>query len=193
MYLPKFKYKGDLTTPGKEFRLVDSGEDYVGLYFETYNGKYYTESRPRKFSRELQKYNTFVRDFTPNDRFDYTPYPPIVEDYDVLKQDVHTFQLKSTYPVRTYYPKVSELDYEKGFINRYYVRDKNTGTIQEVSSEVYEQMGSKTTKYYYPKYDILKLRWSLLSFTNNSKTISLSNGRLFGLREYIKNPSQFIR
>jgi hypothetical protein len=193
MYLPKFKYKGDLTTPGREFRLLDSGEDYVGLYFETYNGKYYTESRPRKSSRELQKYNIFVANSTPNDRFESIPFPPIVEDYDVIRQDVHTFQLKSTYPVRTYYPKVSESDYEKRFLMRYYVRDKNTGTIQEVSSVVYENLQGKTTKYYYPKYDILKLRWSLLFFSENSKTISLGEGMLPGLRDYIKNPSEFIR
>ena len=193
MYLPKFKYKGDLTTPGKEFRLLDSGEDYVGLYFETYNGKYYTESRPRKSSRELQKYNTFVRDFTPNDRFESTPFPPIVEDYDVIRQDVHTFQLKSTYPVRTYYPKVSELDYEEGFLMRYYVRDKNTGTIQEVSSEVYENLQGKTTKYYYPKYDILKLRWSLIFTQDNSKILRIGNKRLPGLSSYVKGITEFIR
>jgi hypothetical protein len=193
MYLPKFKYKGDLTTPGREFRLLDSGEDYVGLYFETYNGKYYTENEPRTSSRELQKYNTFVRDFTPNDRFESIPFPPIVEDYDVIKQDVHTFRLKSTYPVRTYYPKVSESDYEKRFLMRYYVRDKNTGTIQEVSSEVYENLQGKTTKYYYPKYDILKLRWSLIFTQDNSKILRVGNKRLPGLSSYIKNPSEFIR
>jgi len=193
MYLPKFKYKGDLTTPGNEFRLLDSGEDYVGLYFETHNGKYYTENEPRTSSRELQKYNTFVTDSTPNDRFDYTPYPPIVEDYDVLHQDVHTFKLKSTYPVRNYYPKVSESDYEKRFLMRYYVRDKNTGVVQEVSSEVYEQMEGKTTKYYYPKYDILKLRWSLISTLDNSKILRIGNKRLPGLSSYVKGITEFIR
>ena len=193
MYLPKFKYKGNLTTPGNEFRYVGTNEDYVGLYFETYNGKYYTEGQPSHLSKEIQKYDTFVREFTSNDRFDYTPYPPIVEDYDVIKQDVHNFQLKSTYPVRTYYPKVSESDYEKGFLMRYYVRDKNTGTIQEVSSEVYESMEGKTTKYYYPKYDILKLRWSLVFSSDNSKVIRLGSRRLPGLRDYVKSLSQFIR
>ena len=193
MYLPKFKYKGNLTTPGKEFRVMETEEDYVGLYFETYNGRYYTGGVPTRNSKELQKYDIFVRDFTPNDRFDYTPYPPVVEDYDIIKQDVHTFQLKSTYPVRTHYPVVSESDYEKGFLFRYYVRDKNTGTIQEVSSEVYENMERKTTKYYYPKYDILKLRWSLFSFMRNSEMVSLGNRRLPGLNEYIKNTTQFIR
>lgn len=193
MYLPKFKYKGNLTTPGNEFRYVGTDTDYVGLYFETHDGKYFTEGEPNKLSKEIQKYDTFVRDFTPNDRFDYTPYPPIVEEYDELKQDVHTFQLKSTYPVRNHYPKVSELDYEKGFLMRYYVRDKNTGTVQEVSSEVYEQMEGRTVKYYYPKYDILKLRWSLISSQDNSKVVRLGNRRLPGLGDYIKGITQFIR
>ena len=193
MYLPKFKYKGNLTTPGKEFRLVDSGEDYVGLYFETYDRRYYTGGNPGNTSKELRKYKTFTREFTPNDRFESIPFSPIVEDYDVIKQDVHTFQLKSTYPVRNHYPKVSELDYEKGFLMRYYVRDKNTGTVQEVSSEVYEQMEGRTVKYYYPKYDILKLRWSLISSQDNSKVVRLGNRRLPGLGDYIKGITQFIR
>ena len=193
MYLPKFKYKGNLTTPGNEFRYVGTDTHYVGLYFETHDGKYFTEGEPNKLSKELQKYDTFVRDFTPNDRFDYTPYPPIVEDYDELKQDVHTFQLKSTYPVRTYYPVITESDYEKGFINRYYVRDKNTGVIQEVSSDVYENMENRTVKYYYPKYSILKIRWSLSSFSNNSKVLRIGTRRLPGLVDYIKSPSEFIR
>jgi len=193
MYLPKFKYKGNLTTPGKEFRLVDSGEDYVGLYFETYDRRYYTGGNPGNTSKELRKYKTFTREFTPNDRFESIPFSPIVEDYDVIKQDVHTFQLKSTYPVRTYYPVITESDYEKGFINRYYVRDKNTGVIQEVSSDVYENMESRTVKYYYPKYSILKIRWSLSSFSNNSKVLRIGTRRLPGLVDYIKSPSEFIR
>jgi hypothetical protein len=193
MYLPKFKYKGDLTTPGKEFRLLDSGEDYVGLYFETHNGRYYTENEPRTSSRELQKYNTFVRDFTPNDRFESIPFSPIVEDYDVIRQDVHTFQLKSTYPIRTHYPVISESDYEKGFTYRYYVRDKNTGTIQEVSSEVYENMEGRTTKYYYPNYLIVKIRWDLSNSTKNRDEIGKTDRVFPGLSSYVKSPTEFTR
>ena len=76
---------------------------------------------------------------------------------------------------------------------RYYVRDKNTGTVQEVSSEVYEQMEGRTVKYYYPKYDILKLRWSLISSQDNSKVVRLGNRRLPGLGDYVKGITQFIR
>lgn len=193
MYLPKFKYKGDLTTPGKEFTLKGTQTEYVGLYFKTYDGRCYTEPKPSPTSKELEKYPEHIREISPNRSFDNIPFPPVIEDYDLIKPNNHTFKLKSTYPVRTHYPKVSELDYERGFLMRYYVRDKNTGRIQEVSSDVYENMERGTSKYYYPNYLIVKIRWNLIDPIKNENEIQKTNRQFPGLSSYVKSFAEFFR
>lgn len=193
MYLPKFKYKGNLTTPGSEFVIKSTQTEYVGLYFETYNGKYYSEPEPTPTSKELEKYSENIREFEYGSLFDPVPFPPDLEDYDLIEPDDHVFRLKSTYPIRTHYPVVSESDYEKGFTYRYYVRNKNTGRIQEVSSDVFENMERATEKYYYPNYLIVKIRWSLTDPIKNRDEIVKTNRRFPGLTSYVKSFSQFIR
>lgn len=193
MYLPKFKYKGNLTTPGREFVIKGTQTEYVGLYFKTYDEKYYTEPEPAPTSKELEKYVEHTRDFSPSDSYDFAPYLPVLEDYDLIEPDDHVFRLKSTYPIRTHYPVVSESDYEKGFTYRYYVRNKNTGRIQEVSSDVFENMERATEKYYYPNYLIVKIRWSLTNPIKNRDEIVKTNRRFPGLTSYVKSFSQFIR
>lgn len=193
MYLPKFKYKGDLTTPGKEFTLKGTQTEYVGQYFKTYNGKCYTEPHPSPTSKELERYLEHVREVSPNRSFDNIPFSPVIEDYDLIKPNEHTFKLKSTYPIRTHYPVVTESDYEKGFTYRYYVRNKNNGRIQEVSSDVFDNMERATTKYYYPNYLILKMRWDLINPIKNRDEIRKTDRVFPGLLSYVKSPGEFIR
>ena len=57
-----------------------------------------------------------------------------------------------------------------------------------MSKDVYLSMKSKEPKYYYPKYELKTLDWSLRSVSDNR-----INAAIAGLESYLKDPSQFVR
>lgn len=185
MYLPKSKYKTSIAT--KQDSLVDpNGVLYEGAYFETFKGEKFTGSAPSNSSKRLT-------DITGPDQTDGTltlgfVEPVRVTDYDIVREDKKELQLRATLPVPIYYPKPSQKDYTKGNFKRYFAVDKTTGQILEVSPAVYASMKAQKPEYYYPKYRLKTLKWSLQKRSENR-----INAAVTKLDSYLKDPSQFVR
>ena len=47
MYYPKSQITTNLSTNGKEFQIVGKSEYYIGSYFKTSDGKFYTGKTPQ--------------------------------------------------------------------------------------------------------------------------------------------------
>ena len=183
MYLPKSKYKKKNTTGG-QFQEIDTGNIYVGSYIETMNGKFFTGSKPSSKSVQLIP---IVEEGVEAVGGSVVP-PPVVEVYDVARNNNVEFNLKNTAPVRPHYPKPSSSDYTKGIIKRYFAVDKTTGQILEVSPKVYASMKAQKPEYYYPKYELKTLKWSL-----RDRSVNRINSSVTKLDSYLKDPSQFVR
>ena len=179
MYLPSFKYKGNLITEGDEYSIKGSDQPYVGKYFLTDTGKYFTGNKPGD---------------GPNQRL--VPYiKPVggvngtrIERYDLVRQKEIETQLKDTLPVPLYYPKPTSSDYTKGIVKRYFAIDKTTGQILEITTKVYASMKAQKPEYYFPKYELKTLKWSLRDRSTNRINSSVAK-----LDSYLKDPSQFVR
>jgi hypothetical protein len=190
MYLPKSKYKGNQFTSGQEYIIPGEVDAYVGPYFTTFTGAVYTGAEPSRASVRLQP---LPEKENPTGFTSATGEVIFYEDYDLIRNNADEFQLRSTFPVPSYYPKPTEKDYEKGNLKRYFVKDKQTGRIQEVTSAVYRAIKTKTSEYYYPKYLITELSWSLTSIQDNRYTTTFQAFTLTGLEEYLNNPAQFVK
>lgn len=175
MYLPKHKYKSNLHTPGEELELISTGANYIGPYFETYLGTYFTGKEPSAETEELR-----LQQNTDNNGREKSPK----STYDFLRDSEQEVLLKNTLPVPLYYPRPST---EKTLI-RYFAIDKTNQRVVEVSKSTYLSMKSKEPKYYYPKYELKTLDWSLTNVSENRV-----NAAVAGLDSYLKNPSQFVR
>ena len=180
MYLPKSKYSGNKYTPGKQLVYSDSRQPYVGPYFETYLGEFYSGNKPSQESRQLtpvvvEGTESLVQDET---------RAPIVGRYDVVRQRTLELQLKETLPVPLYYPKPGNVEN----FTRYFAIDKTSQRVVEVSKDTYLSMKSQEPKYYYPKYELKTLQWSLTNVSENRINASIE-----GLDSYLKDPSQFVR
>ena len=175
MYLPSFKYKGNLITEGDEYSIEGSDQPYAGKYFLTDTGEYFTGNKPGD---------------GPNQRL--LPYiKPVgganstrIERYDLVRQKEAETQLKDTLPVPLYYPKPGT----GASFERYFAIDKTNQRVVEVSKDTYLSMKSKEPKYYYPKYNLKTLTWSLTNVSENR-----INAAIEGLGTYLKDPSQFVR
>lgn len=183
MYLPKSKYKKKRTTGG-QFQEINTGNIYVGPYIETVNGKFFTGSSPSSKSIQLVP---IVEEGVEAVGGNAVP-PPVVEVYDVARNNNVEFKLKNTAPVKLHYPKPSSSDYTKGIIKRYFAIDKTTGQILEVSPKVYASMKAQKPEYYYPKYELKTITWSL-----RNRSANRINSSITKLDSYLKDPSQFVR
>jgi len=175
MYLPTFKYKGNLYTQGEEYSIEGTNESYVGNYFTTYSGDVFTGNKPGDGPN-----SRLVRYIQPTGgTSNIRP-----EQYDIIRQKDSEVQLRDTAPVPLYYPKPGNVE----SFTRYFAIDKSTKRVVEVSKDVYLSMKSKEQKYYYPKYELKTLDWSLRSVSDNR-----INTAIAGLESYLKDPSQFVR
>lgn len=188
MYLPKTKYKTGLFTDNSTYStfLVESTrEPYSGPYFETFSGELYTGTSP--LDKNIQK---LVKVETSPELVDTYLTPG---EYDVVKQDVEAYNLRVTEPVQMYYPVPSEDDYTKGEFVRYFLKDITNGRILEVRKDVYSSISKKEPKYYYPKYQLLAVSWSLRNPGGNRSVVAQAERRFPGITQYLKDPSQFVK
>lgn len=175
MYLPSFKYKGNLYTPGDEYSIEGSDLPYTGNYFITVTGEIFTGNKPGDGSN-----NKLVQYRKPVGGANSIK----IERYDLIRQRDVELQLRDTLPLPIYYPKPGT---EKT-LTRYFAIDKTNQRVVEVSKDTYLSMKSKEPKYYYPKYELKTLTWSLTSTSANRV-----NAAIAGLDSYLKDPSQFVR
>lgn len=115
-YIPESRYEKSKTTPGGEFAIASTGEDYRGSYFKTFDGKYYSGTRPENNGVELVE-------ITPNYLEDLIPAAATIAGL----------------LVGFFIPKLKKGDKEKGSTKRYFVKDKRKGKIIETDLQTYQQ------------------------------------------------------
>ena len=193
MYLPKSKYKSGRRALRGEYVYAKTGRDYTGPYFVTYTSETYTGTRPSSKSELIVPVdldNDSVYSTTNEVLIETAEYDtaPLGSRYDLVRRNDTELQLRATLPIPLYYPKPSPADYTKGVIKRYFAIDKNTGQILEVSSKVYASMKAQKPEYYYPKYTLKTINWSL-----RDRSANRINSSVTKLDTYLKDPSQFVR
>ena len=158
MYLPKFKITAPLYTFGSEFIVAETGRDYIGTYFKTSKGDYYTGSfYSKKTSLRLiqviaNEDSTFV---VPRETYDFA-----------AKVTTGNLRLKNTQAVPAY---IYIPDYAFKINRRFFAKSKINSSIIEIDINTYRELYGKTATYHHPTYDILFLDWDLSSPVEDSK------------------------
>ena len=189
MYLPKSKYKGNQYTTNNEYIIPGQPTGYTGFYFTTYDGKAYTGTKPSPTSVRLEKMLLEAKDNSPGT----LPYNLASNTYDKLRNSTAELELRKTSEITTYYPKPTEEDYKEGVLKRYFVKDKHTGRVQEISRTAYRSLKAKNPEYFYPKYDIVEVQWSLIDAQTNIYEVKAKSFYIPELVNYLKDPLQFVK
>lgn len=116
-YIPESRYEKPKTTSGGEFAIAATGDEYRGSYFKTFDGKYYSGTRPENNGVELVE-------ITPNYLEDLMPAAVTVAGL----------------LVGFFIPKLKKGDKEKGSTKRYFIKDKRKGKIAETDLQTYQQV-----------------------------------------------------
>jgi len=122
-YIPESRYSEPKSTAGGDFAIKDTGEDYKGSYIETFDGKYYSGTKPEQNGAELVKLSPeYLEDLM----------PAALAAAGLL---VGFFKLK-----------LKKGDREKGVTKRYFIQDKRTNKIIETDLETYQESRSLPSK-----------------------------------------------
>jgi hypothetical protein len=195
-YYPSFRIKPNLNATGKEFLL--NGKPYVGKYYETYDGKFFSGPNPILGPNES---------LSPNVGYPNAPGLKLTGLSDsakiafASKTKAETNDVDTTEPTG-YQPKPLESDYTKGYFYRYFVKKINErGYVKEISETEYKSIQDGSATYDVSYYQTERIMWKLTGPLNtvrlsqydiragitdaNKRIVETVDQRFLGLKTYI--------
>jgi hypothetical protein len=166
-YYPASRIKTNLISDNN---LVLNGVPYKGKYYETYDGRYFTGPNPiLGDNKELYKLGA---NNDPNKDKYSSNKKPIISSGEVETKLTQVLKYQSQTKPVSYFPKPTESDYTKGYLNRYFVKRINdNGYVTEISPEEYAKIQNGTVTYDVSFYLTAQLVWKLIGPLN---TVRLS-------------------
>lgn len=187
MYYPKSQLKENLYTLGGELINSRTGKIYIGYYYSTLDGKYFAGKTFSVDAIELIILNNI---------------PSLSRDSFIYKNTSGLNLSELNISNKINYP--TELDYDKGYFIRYFIKRVNGGveTIKEVSENDYIQYNNNIL------YNNIQIYWKLKGniydekidgniipgvYDSNRRFVMESENKFFGLSKYIVNYIQYYR
>lgn len=192
-YYPKSQIKTDLFTKGGEFRVKTTKKEYIGYYWKTSKGEFFSGKNPSFPSPlTLEKIPLFS--------------PLQTSTLAISKGNTSYNNLKkvdtSTPLLLPYYvkPSPTKKDYELGSFTRFFAKKFNENLYIETSQNIYNKLKNKNSSYAYKLYLTFTLNWrltgSIIEVTNTNKNLILLTEQtlnIAGLSVYLKyNYTEFI-
>lgn len=211
MYFPQSQIKTNLYTNGGEFVILSSNENYIGSYWSTSSGKYYTKKNPQDIP-----YEELIK-FTKPDITDtisisilgvqntgsiegLNPNYETVRAYDLARGvDVNNPTIKII--PQYFLPTPTEKDYNLGAFTRYLCKRTNQNIYIEINKDTFNGLKDASPEYLFSLYAPFSITWTLTGSTVsevskiNFNVVSQyeKQNKYKGLTKYFKNYSQFFK
>ncbi len=181
VYTPKAKIKTGLYTSGKEWMYAATLEEYKGFYHTYPNKSVYSQANFTDLSLELIPYTTAIEG----------------ENNSVYFQLTGKRFNNYTQP-KFYSPVLTDKDYKKANIKRFFVQRKNDlSQIIEVSGKDFGRVNKKnTTGIDSGQYNKETINWTIsgpIEIVEAANARVISNSSMVGLSLYLANLSEFYR
>jgi len=212
MYYPQSQIKTNLYTNGGEFVIKATNKNYVGPYWTTSSGQFFTKKTPQDTPyEELIKSTTTI--IPPNyssvsilgikntgsiddSRFDYDT----VKAYDLARGiDIYNPKIKKT--PQYYFPQPTQDDYNLGSFTRYLCKRTNQNIYIEINKDTYNGLKDSNPAFLFSLYTPFTITWTLTGPSMeevekiNLQVTSLKEQQLKfrGLVKYFKYYNQFYK
>ena len=179
MYYPEFLTETNLYTNGGEYSLAATGEAYIGFYWKTFDGKYYTNKNPQQTPYQLLVLTQTIQSQNNGDSF-IQPSPGYP------KNDLNQNIVPNPTP---YSPKPSPGDYENGFFFRYFSKPVNSDSYIEINQITYGLMIEKRSNINYQLNTSLSVRWIL---TGGPQDSVYNQNKLIVEYMEVKSPFKYL-
>jgi len=195
MYFPKSQIKTNLSTSGEEFIIEATGEEYIGSYFSTSTGAYYTgknpQDQPVRLLIELESKIINDQSLGLANLSLISKTKTTIWTWDYLNTPLPNTVTPSQ-PIRIY-PQPTESDYKLGEFQRYFLSKTNEPKFIEVNKEQYQKYVNRDEMVAYQLYEPITLPWDITGdrnqVYNTNKNIvekSQRDNRLRGFTSYFK-------
>lgn len=189
MYYPLSQITSNLYTNGNEFAYLSNNQPYIGYYWKTSKGKYYTGKTPQDtpiselilLSFNEANASQLIDSYYNQDAVTPVKYinltnPPSPSSLPIFSPTLPTQQ-----------------DYTNGEMRRYFCKKTNEIIYLEVSKDTYDKLVGQDSKILWQLYQPFNLPWQLTGdkeqvFTTNKNIVELTSVRqkLPMLAEYLK-------
>lgn len=166
MYYPKNKIKTGLISNG-DLIYKNSKQSYFGVYFKTYDGKYYAGETPNyanlvelTISLEKEISNSEINEFDNDPRFDFGNNENYSSQINVNKQIIPQ-------QPKCYKHKLTPDEIRNGSYIRYFAKRTNESIFLEISNDTYNKLKSQDPSLLWPLYNCLYMNWSSYSSSSN--------------------------
>jgi len=182
MYYPLSQIKTNLYTNGTELVYKSNNQKYIGYYFKTSDGKYFTGKTPdEKNTQELINISNSVLS-SQYDNLNVTAFEGftqvylnqnnnISEQYNKLNNNLQEVKKQ---PI-SYNPKPQQSDYDLGEFVRYFVKKNNELIYIEIDKETYNNISNQSQEYLWQLYTSFKFTWKL---TGNKEEVYKINKKV---------------
>tara|TARA_B110000046_G_C12977443_1_gene391786 strand:- start:717 stop:1583 length:867 start_codon:yes stop_codon:yes gene_type:complete len=177
MYYPKSQIETNLFTPGQEFSTLSDNKEYIGNYWRTSQGLYYTGTNPQdnnvRVLTQNRKYNNpglGSVDETNDDAEVYVNMLP--ESY----TNANGRRIRNISTLINSVPLPTKTDYTNENFQRYFLKRTTNYSYLETSKNTYTAVVEKNNTVQYDIYDSLALTWKISGklldvYKQNYKTV----------------------
>ena len=161
-YIPKSKVN-ILNTPGGEFIIRSTNQEYIGNYIELSNGKYYAGNNPTQLGQELIIPLSFNKLGESENVKLYSNLRP--------KNTKFQTQVKTIYPSKTL---PTEEDYNREYYIRYFAKKVNEPKgYMEIDIDIFNAINQQKKTYDYNLYNVGLITWNLKNGTRKANFTNL--------------------
>jgi hypothetical protein len=193
MYYPQSQIITNLYTNGNELVYVSSQAQYIGYYYKTSNGKYFTGKTPQDGPNvELTtiSINTDLNNLPILYSVQVNTFDNTIEDYNNIKNNSQVILKVPSY----YQPQPTQQDYQIGEFRRYFTKKTNELLYTEVSKDTYDNILNKNSQWLWQDYLAFNIPWSIsgdkLTVAKTNKNIvdlTIKNLILPKFNDYLRN------
>jgi hypothetical protein len=201
MYYPKSQIRTNLYTNGQEYILKYDGSNYVGYYWKTSSGRYYTGKTPQDqnsqeivLSAEGERLQSNQTVTTQGKTATITlthrvlsagpDSPPLAYNEDLVVSYMTLNNISTANPpvvdLPTYTaPPPSESDYMIGEFRRYFCKKANELIYLEINKDTYDRLQGRNPNILWKLYIPFYLPWTLVGekqkvYTTNNNIVQLT-------------------
>jgi hypothetical protein len=166
MYYPKSQIVTNLYTNGQEYVIKSTSENYIGNYWKTSDGKFFTGKTPEDKNIQelivatsaisLQYSNLTSEAFELKTTSVYLNNSDIITgEYNRLNDTLLNVNLLPT----SYNPQPTQDDYALGEFTRYFCKKTNELRYIEINKDTYEKLTGQDSTYLWQLYTPFKYQW----------------------------------
>ena len=183
-YYPKNRIQTDLYTNGGELFFVTTGKSYIGFYWSTYDGKFFTGRNQNDIPiAELTKLNSEDDVQITNEIISQVPSNSNLPGWqDLMVMNYESISDKNyggAIIPSLYYPLTTEEDYKLGEFQRYFCKKNNEYQYIEINKETFDNLDQKNNKYFWQLYEPFQIPWRL---TGGFRSVIITNKRIVFLK-----------